>query len=52
MNKALLDTDTLSYFLKGDPVVVKNAIDYLAHFNILEISIITYYEIMSGLLAK
>ena len=52
MERALIDTDILSYFLKGDPAVVKNVEDYLEHYNVLEISIITYYEIMSGLLAK
>jgi len=52
MERALVDTDILSYFLKGDPAVVKNAIDYLEHYRVLEISIITFYEITSGLLAK
>jgi tRNA(fMet)-specific endonuclease VapC len=52
MDRALIATDILSYFLKGDPAVVKKAVDYLEHYSALEISIITYYEIMSGLLAK
>jgi tRNA(fMet)-specific endonuclease VapC len=37
---------------KGTPVVIKNFEKYLDHFDILEISLITYYEIISGLLAK
>lgn len=52
MNRALIDTDIISYYLKGDPVVIKNIEDYLDHYDLLEISIITYYEITSGLLAK
>ncbi len=51
-NRALLDTDILSYFLKGDPAVVRQVKTYLNTNDILEISIITYYEITSGLLAK
>lgn len=52
MNRALIDTDIISYFLKGDPVVLTHFEEYLAHFDTIEISLITYYEIMSGLLAK
>lgn len=49
MNRALIDTDILSYYLKGDIGVVKN---FEKYFDIVEISIITYYEIVSGLHAK
>ncbi len=52
MNRALIDTDILSYYFKGDPIVVDNFKKYLAHYDIIEISLITYYEIMSGLLHK
>ena len=52
MNRAVIDTDILSYYLKGDPDVVKKFEQYLDQYEILEISIITYYEITSGLLAK
>ena len=52
MNRALIDTDILSYFFKGDPDVIKNFEKYLDLYDILEISIITYYEILSGLHAK
>ncbi len=52
MNRALIDTDILSYYFKGDPDVLKKMVDYLDHYDIIEISIITYYEIMSGLLGK
>ena len=52
MNRALIDTDILSYFFKGDIEVVSNFEKYLQHFDLIEISIITYYEIHGGLLAK
>jgi tRNA(fMet)-specific endonuclease VapC len=52
MNRALIDTDILSYYFKGDTKVVANFQKYLAKYEIIEISLITYYEIMSGLLYK
>ena len=52
MNRALVDTDILSYYFKGDPIVVGNFQKYLAQYDIIEISLITYYEIMSGLAYK
>jgi tRNA(fMet)-specific endonuclease VapC len=52
MDRVLIDTDILSYYLKGDKVVVENFEKYLQHFDIIEISLITYYEIVGGLLAK
>jgi len=52
MNRALIDTDILSYYFKGDSLVVENFKKYLTEYDIIEISLITYYEIMSGLLHK
>lgn len=52
MDRALIDTDILSYYFRGDPVVVKNFQKYLKNFETIEISVVTFYEIMSGLLAK
>lgn len=52
MDRALIDTDILSYYFKGDPIVVGNFQKYLNKFEIIEFSIITFYEIMSGLLYK
>lgn len=49
MNRALIDTDILSYYFKGDQIVVENFQKYLTNYDIIEISLITYYEIMSGL---
>lgn len=48
----LIDTDILSYYLKNDPLVVKNFSNYLSSTPKLPfISIITHYEIISGLQA-
>lgn len=52
MNRVLIDTDILSYYFKGDELVVKNFEKYLQVYELLEISLLTYYEITSGLLAK
>ena len=52
MEKCLLDTDILSYYFKGNKNVVSNFNNYLNHFDSFNISIITYYEIVSGLRAK
>lgn len=52
MDRALIDTDILSYYFRGDQVVVKNFQKYLKNYETIEISVVTFYEIMSGLLAK
>lgn len=52
MDRALIDTDILSYYLKGDMKVRDNVKEYLEVFNELDISIISHYEITGGLLAK
>lgn len=52
MNRALVDTDILSYYLKGDKTVIKNVKQYLKQYELIEFSLITYYEIVGGLLAK
>jgi tRNA(fMet)-specific endonuclease VapC len=52
MNRVLIDTDILSYYFKGDELVVENFKKYLQIYDLLEISLITYYEIVSRLLAK
>lgn len=51
MNESLLDTDTLSYYMKGDETVVKNAERYLTENSLqyFTISEITYLEIRAGL---
>lgn len=52
MNRAIIDTDILSYYFKGDEMVVRNFENYLYYFDLIEISLITYYEIIGGLLAR
>ena len=52
MDRTLVDTDILSYFLRGDKSVVKHFTTYLDTYDLIETSIITYYEIISGLQAK
>ncbi|MDF1549815.1 MAG: type II toxin-antitoxin system VapC family toxin [Bacteroidales bacterium] len=52
MNRALVDTDILSYYLTGDKTVIKNVKQYLKQYELIEFSLITYYEIVGGLLAK
>ena len=52
MNRVLIDTDILSYYFKGDEVVIGNFENYLDQNDLLAISLITCYEIIGGLLAK
>jgi tRNA(fMet)-specific endonuclease VapC len=46
---SLIDTDILSLFLRNHPDVPTHFASYLAQYKKINISIITYYEIMSGL---
>ena len=50
MKPVLVDTDILSEFLRGIPRVVENAENYLQEYDAINFSIITYYEILNGLL--
>jgi tRNA(fMet)-specific endonuclease VapC len=49
MKPSLIDTDILSLFFRNHPKVVANFTTYLNNYSYLNISIITYYEILSGL---
>ena len=51
MNEHLLDTDILSFYMKGDQAVANHARQYLSTINLdyLTITEITYYEIRAGL---
>lgn len=49
MRKHLLDSDTLSYLIKGVPSALERAREYLKTHACLSFSIITYYEILRGL---
>lgn len=48
MKEALIDTDILSYFLKGNIKVVDKFKEYLKKWGSFNIAIISYYEIISG----
>jgi tRNA(fMet)-specific endonuclease VapC len=52
MKPALIDTDILSMFFRNDVKVVSRFKEYLKFHNCINISIITYYEILSGLKYK
>ena len=52
MKKALIDTDILSMFLRGDKKVKSKVEKYLAFYSTIHISILSYYEILSGLKYK
>lgn len=49
MKPCLLDTDILSLFFRNHPKVVENCNLYLQEYEQLSFSLITYYEILSGL---
>lgn len=49
MKEALIDTDIISYYFRNDVNVVNRVRDYLNEHSKLNISIITYYEILAGL---
>ena len=49
--KYILDTDTLSEFIKGNKKVAGNIEKYIGQEHI-SLSVITYYEILSGLFYK
>ncbi len=52
MKPALVDTDILSEFFRGNQEVVDYAKKYLQIYDSINFSIITYYEILNGLLYK
>lgn len=52
MNQAIVDTDTLSYFFRGVPDVVAKLDTYLLEFGFINLSVVTYYEVLNGLYYK
>lgn len=52
MTESLVDTDILSFYFKGDSKVASCFTEYLKEFDVINISIITYYEILAGLKFK
>lgn len=52
MKRALIDTDTVSYFFRNHPSVVSGLEKYLQEHGFVSISVVTYYEILNGLYYK
>jgi len=52
MKQSIIDTDILSEFLRGIPKVIAKVDEHLKEFGFISLSIITYYEILNGLLYK
>ncbi len=52
MKQSMLDTDILSEFLRGNPKVIEKVAEHLNEYGFVSFSIITYYEILNGLLYK
>ncbi len=52
MKPSLIDTDILSEFLRGNQKVIEKADAYLQVHDSINLSIITYYEILNGLLYR
>lgn len=52
MKPSMLDTDILSEFLRGNMKVIQKMDEHLLKYGSVSLSIITYYEILNGLLYK
>jgi tRNA(fMet)-specific endonuclease VapC len=52
MKASMLDTDILSEFLRGNSKVISKVDEHLKEYGFINLSIITYYEILNGLLYK
>lgn len=52
MKASLLDTDILSEFLRGNARVIEKVSEHVNEYGFVSLSIITYYEILNGLLYK
>ena len=52
MKPSMLDTDILSEFLRGNSKVIEKVAEHLKEHGFISLSIITYYEILNGLLYK
>jgi len=49
---SMIDTDTLSYFLRHHPDIVEKFQQYLKKYDKINLSIISYYEMLGGLKHK
>lgn len=49
VNPTLVDTDILSMYFRGNEDVIANFERYIKQYNGINISVLTFYEILSGL---
>ena len=52
MKQAILDTDTISYYFRNNSLAIQKVDKFLKEFGFINISVVTYYEVMNGLLYK
>jgi tRNA(fMet)-specific endonuclease VapC len=52
VKQAIIDTDTLSYFFRNHLEVVRKLDKYLQEFGFINLSVVTYYEVLNGLYYK
>ena len=52
MKQSIIDTDILSEFLRGNSKVIAKVDEHVKEFGFISLSIVTYYEILNGLLYK
>jgi predicted nucleic acid-binding protein len=52
MKAAIVDTDTISYFFRGNADVAAKLHEYLLEHGRVYLSVVTYYEILNGLYFK
>lgn len=52
MRQSMLDTDILSEFLRANGAVITKVDEHVQEYGFVSISIITYYEILNGLLYR
>ena len=52
VKQIIIDTDTISFFFRKNATVIANFDNYFTRFDYLNLSVITYYEILNGLYYK
>ena len=52
VKQVIIDTDTISFFFRKNASIITHFKDYFTHFDYINISVITYYEILNGLYYK
>ena len=52
MKLSIIDTDILSEFMRGNTNIIVRLDEHLQEYGFINISIITYYEVLNGILYK